>query len=85
MNWWQQKYKQNLGIYSIDITEDGDQCTTTVAKSLYAANLLKNNHGTIPYLPIEFVGMMISSAFNTAGKRTNKGLFALFDGISFHI
>lgn len=35
------KFNRNLGIYSVNIMENGEHCTSTVYKSLLEAKLIK--------------------------------------------
>ncbi len=52
-NWWINKYNKELGVYSIDITEDGSHCTSTVRDSLIAAKLM----------PKDYLDLCIPSSF----------------------
>ncbi|WP_144283274.1 hypothetical protein [Chryseobacterium echinoideorum] len=46
--WWENKYNKNLGLYSVNIMENGEHCTSTVHDSLVEAKIIRRlPYGTI--------------------------------------
>ena len=68
--WWENKYNRNLGIYSVNIMEDGEHCTSTVYHSLLEAKIIKRFPlGTI-CTPKTFLNHLKKSMLiNTAGNK----------------
>lgn len=68
--WWENKYNKNLGMYSVNIMENGEHCTSTVHDSLVEAKIIKSMaYGSI-CTPKSFLNhlkyIMVS---NTAGNK----------------
>lgn len=68
--WWENKYNKNLGMYSVNIMENGEHCTSTVHDSLVEAKIIKNMaYGSIctpKYFLNHLKYIMVS---NTAGSK----------------
>lgn len=71
-DWWIDKYNNNLGIYSVNIMEDGDHCTSTVKDSLVEAKLIPPQSLTTVCIPSSFLTHMRIFAKNSAGKNLSK-------------
>lgn len=68
--WWENKYNRNLGIYSVNIMEDGEHCTSTVYQSLLNAKIIKKfPFGTICTPENFLIHLKTCMLKNTAGAK----------------
>ena len=68
--WWDNKYNNDLGIYSVNIIENGSHCTSTVRDSLIEAKLINRIYGSI-CTPSSFLNQ-VKFLSHSAGKERNK-------------
>lgn len=70
--WWEEKYHSNLGIYSVNVLENGDHCTTTVKDSLVNANVIPPQRPLEICTPKSFLVHMQNFSINSAGLKSGK-------------
>ncbi len=72
-DWWENKYNNDLGIYSINIMENGSHCTSTVRDSLIEAKILERSYTLcIPRTLLNQVQFLRHSAGKERGKVIRK-------------